>query len=258
MINMSIWQAIILGVVQGITEFLPVSSSGHLIALPTLFGWEVQGYDFDVMVHLATLLAILVALWGDVKKLFNKIVFGKVALATIPVVIIGIVISFLAIDFIRQPIVVAANLFLWGIVLWVADRYSLKFKQQIQKLENIGWGKSLMVGVAQALALLPGTSRSGITITAGLFSGMTREMATRFSFLLAVPAIAGAGLLAGMDIVEHGASTSIAALVAGFIAAFFAGLISIRFLLNFVKKSSFVPFAVYRIVLAIILVVWII
>jgi undecaprenyl-diphosphatase len=255
---MSIWQAIILGVVQGITEFLPVSSSGHLIALPTLFGWDVQGYDFDVIVHMATLLAILVAMWGDVKRLFEKIVFGKVVLATIPVVLVGLVISFVALDFIRQPAVVAANLFLWGIVLWVADRYSLKFKKPIEKLKNIGWGKALLVGIAQALAIIPGTSRSGVTITAGLFSGMSREMATRFSFLLAIPAIAGAGIFAGMDILEHSASTSVGALVAGFIAAFLAGLISIRFLLNFVKKSSFVPFAIYRIVLAAILVIWII
>ncbi len=255
---MSIWQAIILGVVQGITEFLPVSSSGHLIALPTLFGWDVQGYDFDVIVHMATLLAILVAMWGDVKRLFEKIVFGKVVLATIPVVLVGLVISFVALDFIRQPAVVAANLFLWGIVLWVADRCALKFKKPIEKLKNIGWGKALLVGIAQALAIIPGTSRSGVTITAGLFSGMSREMATRFSFLLAIPAIAGAGIFAGMDILEHSASTSVGALVAGFIAAFLAGLISIRFLLNFVKKSSFVPFAIYRIVLAAILVIWII
>ncbi len=255
---MTIWQAVILGLVQGITEFLPISSSGHLIALPQLFGWGVQSYDFDVAVHIATLLAILVAMREDVKLLFKKELFGKVALATVPVVIVGLLISRFALETVRQPVVVAVNLFIWGIVLYFADRFSHKLKKPIEQLKNVRWGKAFMIGLAQALALIPGTSRSGVTITAGLFGGMSRSVATRFSFLLAIPAIGGAGLLATMDILEYGSTTSISVLFAGFVAAFLSGLMAIHFLLAFVKKSSFIPFAVYRIILAALIVIFIV
>lgn len=260
---MTVLQAIVLGVVQGITEFLPISSSGHLIIFPELLGWQQQGMAFDVIVHVATLLAILWVLWGDIAKILKDVLKDrvkdsallKIVVATIPVVIFGLAISSELIAGIRTVRVVAINLAVWGVLLWLADWYSTRVKANVKEVKKVGWGSALMIGVVQAFALLPGSSRSGVTITAGLFSGLNRETAAKFSFLLAIPALAGAGLLTVVDVAQHGIDTPIAALIVGFLAAFISGVLSIKFLLKLLVKSHYRWFAVYRIGLALILLV---
>ncbi|MFH1631493.1 MAG: undecaprenyl-diphosphatase UppP [bacterium] len=258
---MSIIEAIILGVVQGITEFLPISSSGHLIFFPELFGWDVHALDFDVMIHLATVLAILWVMWGDIlkigKDLFgrkgDKTLFWKIVVGTLPVVIFGLAISGAYFDQIRTVRLVAINLALWGAVLWAADWYSESIKNRIDKIGKVKWWQAVVIGVFQAIALLPGSSRSGLTITAGLFAGLDRKTAAKFSFLLAIPAIAGAGVLTGYDALQTGLETPLASMIVGFIAAFIAGGVSIRFLFRFIEKANYRWFAAYRIILALIL-----
>lgn len=264
---MSILQAIILGIVQGITEFLPISSSGHLIAFPQIFGWEAHGYDFDVMIHVATLLAIIVVMWDDVrgilKGLFSKkseegVLGWKIAVATIPAVIVGLIIAGSYIDTIRTVQIVAVNLIVWGVVLWAADYYSVRVKAIIKSVEKTSWKKAIIIGVAQAIALIPGSSRSGLTISAGLFAGMNREVAARFSFLIAIPAIAGAGVLAGIDLIENGFITPIVPLVVGFITAFLFGILAIKFLFKLIQVTNYKWFAFYRIILGVILLVFLV
>lgn len=253
---MSIEQAILLGLVQGITEFLPVSSSGHLIVIPELFGWEVQSLAFDAMLHIATLAAIIVALWSEVKAIGKGIVkrnrFGALGLmilvATIPAVIIGLLFKDQITTILRGPEVVAFSLAFWGIVLYGADRFVKKNAES--KVEKTTWKQAVLIGLAQALALIPGTSRSGITMTAGMFTGLNRETAARFSFLLGIPAIAGAGALAFLDVATGSVDIALAPLIAGFVTAFISGLFAIRFLLAMVRTSNFIGFAIYRVTLA--------
>ncbi|MBU1126213.1 MAG: undecaprenyl-diphosphatase UppP [Patescibacteria group bacterium] len=263
---MTIFQAIILGLVQGITEFLPISSSGHLLIFPEVLHWPLQDYDFDVTIHLATLLAVIWVLRLEVKNILlglfkknNK--FGqlgwKIALATIPAVILGLVVS-QHIDAVRTTQLVAINLIIWGVVLWIADIYETRLKTSLSKVELLGWQQTFLTGCAQAIALIPGTSRSGITMSAGMFLGLNRETAARFSFLLGIPAILGAGALTFFDALENGLSTPIPALVAGFITAFLFGVIAIKFLLKFLVKSNFRYFALYRILLGISLLIFLV
>ncbi|MCH8049587.1 undecaprenyl-diphosphatase UppP [Patescibacteria group bacterium] len=261
---MTILQAILLGIVQGVTEFLPVSSSGHLIIFPELFGWEQQGAAFDVIIHLATLSAVIWVLWGDIVGLFKQITkkgawresqLLKLIVATLPVVIVGLIISTAYLESVRTVRVVAINLAIWGAILWAADWYSVKVTAQTKKFQKIGWFQAIVIGLAQVIALMPGSSRSGVTITAGLFSGLDRTTAAKFSFLLAIPAIAGAGLLISIDAVQNGFDTPIPALIAGFISAFISGALSIRFLFKLLIKSNYRWFAVYRIGLGLFLLV---
>ena len=258
---MSILQAIILGVVQGITEFLPISSSGHLIAFPTLFGWGQQGVDFDVMIHVATLLAIVWVLRTEVAAICRNFFSGNdrrlgwmILVGTIPVVVAGVLIAGEVLDEVRTVKTVAYSLIGWGVVLWAADYYATRVKPRTTALKVTTWKQAVVIGLAQALALIPGTSRSGITMTAGLFSGLDRDTSARYSFLLAIPAIAGAGLLTLKEAFDAGGfSTEALPLIVGFVSAFLAGMIAIRFLLAFVKKYGFQWFAWYRILLGIVL-----
>jgi len=196
---MSIFHAFILGLVQGVAEFLPISSSGFLVLVPQWLGWEEQGLSFDAFIHLGTLAAVLIALSGDVRRMCVGMikkdrVWGglgwKILIATFPVFLIG----FFAQDFVETSLrakeVVAASFIVWGIVLYASDRWGRK---NVTSVEKTGWKQAFVTGCAQVISLIPGTSRSGITISAGLVSGLSRETATRFSFLLGIPAIAAAG-----------------------------------------------------------------
>ena len=252
---MPILHAIVLGIVQGITEFLPVSSSGHLILLPMLLGWPEQPLAFDTVVHLGTLAAVLVALRDDLPKLFadkGKLGWTIVA-ASVPALGMGFLFKDQIETVLRSPLVVAASLVVWGILLWIADR---QMKKQAEgKIENVGYHRAMMIGLAQAIALIPGTSRSGVTITAGLFMGLSREAAARFSFLLGIPAISAAGALGLFELATGEAQIELVPMIFGFLTSFACGFIAIRFLLKLLKSTSFVPFAIYRIALAG-LVVW--
>jgi len=255
---MTVVQAFVLGVVQGITEFLPISSSGHLILVPELFGWETQSLAFDALVHVATLGAIFVALWSDIAHI-GKAMFKikkddwsrlgiMILVATVPVVVVGLLFRNVIETSLRSPVVVAVSLGVWGIALYLADRRVKK--HPVTSVNQVSWSSALGIGLAQAVALVPGTSRSGITMTAGLTSGLNRETAARFSFLLGIPAIALAGAAAMLDLFQGQIDIGILPLVVGFFSAFFTGILTIQFLLNLLKRSNFAVFAVYRIVLA--------
>jgi undecaprenyl-diphosphatase len=254
---MNILQSIVLGLIQGLTEFLPVSSSGHLIIVRDLFGWNFeQSLAFDVFIHLATLLAIIVCFWGDIKRIFkdfasegfssrSKNLLGALILGCVPAVIAGYYLSHIFEELLRRPDYVAYALIAGSIVFFFAD--------QISKLDRgegggVNWIKGLFIGVFQMFALIPGVSRSGITISGGLFFGLSREEAIKFAFLLGIPIIAGAGLRTLLTI--DSLPFADPAIWAGFVAAFISGLWAAKFLVKYLAKHSFTPFIVYRILLA--------
>lgn len=246
-----IFHAIILGVVQGVTEFLPISSSAHLYLLPKFFHWNYEGLGFDVALHWGTLLAILIIFWRDYwnaltgdRRLLSFLVIGS-----IPGALAGYFLESQAETVFRTPVLTAAMLAGFGILLWWADRKKYR-NIEISSGETLTWKKSLFMGAAQALAIIPGVSRSGATMTAGLFAGMTRTEAARFSFLLSGPIIFGAGLVAIPD------AKIDAALAAGFLASAVSGFLAIKFLLRYLSSHNFNIFVWYRLALAAIILLW--
>ncbi len=247
---MSILEAIILGLVQGLTEFIPVSSSGHLL----LAGEALQtgsNLMFDVMLHVGTLLALIVYFWSDLlrlaKNVFSQSSDGQLArfiiIATLPAAVAGLLLGSSIDEWLRSPLVVAASLSIVGAIMLVADQMpNLKEKKYTRR-------NTLSIGFAQAIALIPGVSRSGITITAGLFAGYSRRQAARFSFLLAVPIIAGSavGVVLSND-GDLGVGTGV--LFAGVAASFLSGVVAIRILFGVIEKYGLKYFAYYRFLLA--------
>lgn len=249
-------RAIVLGVLQGAGEFLPISSSGHLIVLPFLLGWPDSGLAFDVALHLGTLAAVAFAFWRDWLRLLRAGLSGLVsgrpladpdarllvylALATVPGALAGLLLDDWAETVFRSPALVALMMALMGVVLWLADR----------RAGSGGGGElvtlrdALLIGLAQALAIVPGTSRSGATISMALFLGHRREAAARFSFLLALPITAGAALVKVPELLEAGGELT--PVMAGMLAAAVSGFAAIRFLLRYVRTRSYAPFVVYR------------
>ncbi len=256
---MDVLQAVVLGAVQGLTEFLPVSSSGHLILFPALLGWEPQGLVFDITVHAATLCAILLALRRDIVDLglrcwrgekTARLLVLKLLAATVPVAVVGLLWedNLLAL---RTTTAVALSLIGWGLLLALADRYTAMMRGQVSETTKVRWSQALFIGCLQIFSLIPGTSRSGATITAGLFSGIDRATATKFAFLLAVPAILGAAASTAIDVSRTGLDLPLDVLGAGFVSALVFGILAIRLLLLIVKHSTFLGFAIYRIALGI-------
>lgn len=252
---MSLLDALILGIVQGLTEFIPVSSSGHLVLLHDWLGVTQSGLAFDVALHFGTLMALLLFFRKDIAKLAVGVFKGGVqrrlalilAAATIPAIIAGILLSDLADSTFRSTRLVAMNLIIVAILMLAAERY---YRRQHKKteLEQVSAKQGLAIGVAQAIALVPGTSRSGITITTGLFAGLDRVAATRFSFLLGIPAMMGAILK--IFVLDGGASQVAdqpAIFSVGIVAAFFSGLAAIAFMLRYLAKHTLDVFAYYRI-----------
>jgi undecaprenyl-diphosphatase len=246
---MTLFQAIVLGIVQGLTEFLPVSSTAHIILVPWLFHWPDPGLTFDVAVHIGTLFAVLVYFWKDWLALIRDgltrgfgtqegKMFWFIILASIPGAIAGFLFEEQIQTVFRSPLIMAAMLMVMGVILYSADRLGKKR----QAAQEITFGQSLLIGLSQALAIIPGVSRSGITMTAGLFTGMTREGAARFSFLLSTPMIAGAGVFGLRH--YHGAELNV--FLVGVITSAVVGFLVIGFLLQWLRKSSFVPFVWYR------------
>jgi undecaprenyl-diphosphatase len=254
------WQAVVLAIVQGLTEFLPVSSSGHLVLFPRLFGWSDQGMAFDVAVHVGTLVAVVLYFRRDLVPLIGggfrwlggrrDEPYGRMAinlaLASIPVFVAG----FFAKDFIetvlRSPAVVAFQLAVFGIVLYVVDRMSSKNRDE----QSLSIGEAMIIGCAQAIALVPGTSRSGITMTAGLALGLTRESAARFAFLLSVPGIAGAGAYETYKFVTTATPVAPAEMLIGIVVSAIVGYACIAYFLKYIPRIGFLPFTIYRLLLA--------
>lgn len=265
---MSIIQATILGLIQGITEFLPISSSGHLVLFPKFFNWaEEQPLEFDAVLHLATLIAVIFYFREDIvnilKSLFAKKPKNKnykrlgwiIIVATLPALIIGFILKYAPENPLRNIHIVTINLIGWAIVMFLIDSL-MKIKKNIKAVEKIGWRQGIYIGLAQAFALMPGTSRSGITITAGLAEGMNRSTAARFAFLLGIPAITAAGTVSLFDVLTNPAlNIAILPLLAGFVTAMISGYLAIHFLIKFLEKYSLNVFVLYRLILGLILII---
>jgi len=255
------FQCIILGIVQGIAEFLPISSSAHLLIVPYLFGWGESSLAFDVALHFGTLLAVLFVFFKDWWSLFmgacdkvfqkkdskeNKL-FWYLVIATIPGALAGLLLEDIVEGFIRKELIlVALTLAIMGILIYVGDKWASQHYKKPTSFEKIGFKEALLIGCSQAFAVIPGFSRSGTTILAGRLLGLSREAVTKFTFLLSVPIIAGATILKVPEL------TISLEVVIGIFTAFIVGVFSIKFLLNYVKKNDFALFAYYRVILAIV------
>lgn len=258
---MSVLQAIILGLIQGFTEFIPVSSSGHLVLAHHFFGVTEMGLSFDVALHMGTLLSLLVFFRKDLLNLAQAVIRKQperklvwfLALATIPAVITGMLLESAAESAFRSPRMVAINLAIVAVLMLFAERFYHTHVKKPTKLQDVSLKQALIMGGAQAAAVIPGVSRSGSTITAGLFAGMNRVAATRFSFLLGIPIIFGAVIKVFTEPEAMNQLQDEKTIFAiGIITAFISGLFAIRFMLGFLAKHSLAIFAYYRIILSII------
>lgn len=265
MSSAELFQALVLGIVQGLTEFLPISSSAHLILIPDFFGWRgiVDTLSFDIALHLGTTVALLYYFWNDWVKLItaffknlrqgvNKVwsdsdsrLFILLILGSIPAGLIGFVLEgYIETNF-RNPLLIAIVLIVFALVLYLADTVSKKTRS----MENIGWVDALVVGISQTLALVPGVSRSGITISTGLFRSLDRASATRFSFLLSTPIIVAASVYSLKDIAVETQTGNWDIFLVGFLASTVSGWLAIKVLLNYVKSNNFNIFVIYRVLL---------
>jgi undecaprenyl-diphosphatase len=259
---MPIEQIILLALIQGITEFLPISSSGHLILAPALFHWADQGVLTDIMTHMGSLLAVLAYFWRDVLAMLRGSVDalrgritaeGRLAfyvvIGTIPIVLVGAFLKFTGLsDHMRSVTLVAVNAIVFGILMYVADAYGLMRR----KMSDMTWLPALIIGCAQSLSLNPGTSRSGITMTAARGLGFNRPEAARFSFLLSIPATAAAGLLIIGDALERGVAITWDSIICGALT-FLVAFATIALLMQLLRRMSFLPFVIYRVALGVIL-----
>ena len=261
-------QALIMGLVQGLTEFIPVSSSGHLILVPWVMGWKdpfIDSLAFSVMLHMGTLLALLAYFRRDWLTLVpaglaairdrsfkgddDRRMAWLLAVATIPAILVGPLFDNTVEAAVRKPAEVALMLCVGAAILWLAERWGSKLRE----MGSLSFLHAFGIGVAQTIALVPGISRSGISISAGLFLGLKREAAARFSFLLATPVVAGAGIWEARKLVTHeaGVNPSGELVVIGFVAAAISGLLAIHFMLEFLKRQPVTVFVVYRVVAAV-------
>jgi undecaprenyl-diphosphatase len=267
-------QALVMGIVQGLTEFLPVSSSGHLIIVPFLFGWHdpfIDSLAFSVMLHIGTLLALLIYFWADWLRLVpaglaavrdrslrndpDRRLAWLLLAATVPAAIVGFLFNDIIESNVREAGLVALTLVAGGGILWLADRRGSRAKG----VADVSFPVAIGIGAAQALALVPGISRSGISIAAARFAGLDREAAARFSFLMATPVTAGAAVFELRKVIsgEAGVDVSVEPLVVGMVAAFISGMLAIGVLLRYVRTRSLNVFVGYRLVLAgVVLVAW--
>ena len=255
---MSILHIVVLTLVQGVTEFLPISSSGHLVLVPIFTGWPDHGLIIDVAVHVGTLFAVILYFSRDIIAMLKGVVMaargrkdpyaklsGLLVLATIPVFAAGYGLKYYGVDGLRSLNVIAWTTLGFGVVLWISDKVGMT----LRRVEHLGVSDAIIIGFAQVLALVPGTSRSGITMTAARILGMERSDAARFSMLLSIPTIIGAGALSALDLYRIGDLhlTVDAIFVAGL--SFVTAMVAISFLMTWLRRSSFAPFAIYRIFL---------
>lgn len=259
---MLILQIVVLALIQGTTEFLPISSSGHLILVPALTGWPDQGVVTDMVTNLGTLLAVIVYFWRDVASMLRGVVdiarrdltresrlVLNVIIGSIPIIVVGMLMKAFHLDaYIRSAQLVAWNAIVFGVLLYVFDHYGLARRT----INDMNWKTSLLIGAAQSLALSPGTSRSGITMTAARGLGFVRSESARFSFLLSIPANGAASALVIGDALESGQSISAPVILTG-VLTFFIALGTITILMRMVRYMSFLPFAIYRVLLGAVL-----
>lgn len=261
---MSLIEAIILGGIQGVSEFLPISSSGHLVLVPWVFGWKDPGLAFDVFLHLGTTLAIIFYFWTDLWRIFfagilsvvqrkrgfdlDRLLFWWISVGTVPAVILGLSLGDQIETYFRSPLMVAFFLaFVGFLIYWMDEKYPA-----IRSFDEMKTSDAIWIGLAQACALIPGVSRSGSTIAMARRLGFQRQIAARFSFLLSVPVVLGALALEGKKISGHlmGLEGEITYWVGGLISSFVFGILSIHLLLQFLKHASLRVFSWYRLALA--------
>jgi len=265
--------AVVYGIVQGITEFLPISSTAHLTLIPRFFGWAYGGMGFDVALHVGTAAAVIVFFWRRWVQLFKfgftqpKSPYGKlfwiIVVSTIPASVVGLLFNDKIAPLQDNPYIIGVCLIIMGVILWAVDRFSAS---RVTDLTEINVKTGIIVGLAQCLAIIPGVSRSGITITAGRALGVNRETAAEFTFLLSMPIILGD---AGYHFLKYFTEPSTSAdrvalanvggtsaMIVGIIVSFLVGLAVIKFLLEFLKKRSLLVFAIYRFILGAIVLVW--
>jgi undecaprenyl-diphosphatase len=272
---MGIFSAVVLGIIQGLTEFLPVSSSAHLILVPWIFGWQPGGLAFDVSLHVGTAIAVLAYFWKDWFVLAGEVIRGLaegkplgnpmrrlawfLAIGTIPAMAVGLTLEKTVEDRLRSPLITVFTLIIFGVLLYIAERRSL----QNRKTEDYTWADSIWIGLSQALALIPGVSRSGITISSALLRNSERSSAARFSFLLSTPIIVGAGLLEGWRLLAALCNTAAGGIpnspevewsvvVAGVVSAAVTGFFCIGYFLRYLQTKTFKPFVIYRFALAVV------
>jgi undecaprenyl-diphosphatase len=263
---MDLFQAFVLAVLQGLTEFLPISSSAHLILPSQLFGWPDQGQAFDVMVHLGTLAAVVIYLARDIRPMVteglnqlrrrgggeNSRLGWLVVAATMPSIVCGLFLNDIADTYLRSASIIAFTTIFFGVLLWIADQ-SAREKHSLLKMSL--WA-ALLIGVAQAVALIPGTSRSGITMTAALLLGFDRTSAARFSFLMSIPVILAAACLKIITLAsgEAGGVTDPVVLMLAALVSFASALTCIALFMKFIERTGFMPYVVYRLLLGMLLI----
>jgi undecaprenyl-diphosphatase len=265
---MPLLQVIVLAVVQGLTEFLPISSTAHLYLTSWLLGWHTEALDFDIALHIGTLLAVLLYFFRDWLQILaqglgmsfgrdqelkhNRTMLWLLAIATIPVGVFGFVFSRQAETTWRNPLVIGVMLVVVGVLMWLAERAG----RMRRDLSSLNLPDAVVIGLAQALSIVPGTSRSGITISAGLFRDFDRPSAARFSFLLSTPAIAAAAGKALYDMHKHGGLGAIlnAPFIVGVAVSALTGCAVIAWFLRYLRRSSLLPFVYYRIIFGIIVI----
>ncbi len=261
---MDLIQIVLLSLVQGLTEFLPISSSAHLILVPVLTGWQDQGLAFDVAVHIGTLLAVvgyfrselitMLAEWSGSLVGRGMTADAKLAwavgLGTIPVGLAGLVFKDQIELYLRSPLVIATTTIIFGLLLWWADYRGKRQSDEYQ----MGWQTVLVVALSQVFALIPGTSRSGVTMTAALAMGMTRQGAARFSFLLSIPVILLAGGLEVVELFQQGEGVDWATLLLGTLLSAISAYLCIHYFLKLLDRLGMVPFVVYRLLLGVLLI----
>ncbi len=264
---MNIWQAILLGLVQGLAEFLPISSSGHLVLLQNILHVEGEMLLFDTLLHVGSLVAVFVVLWPDIRQMLKK-PLGRITwllvAATIPAVIAALTLeSALDALFAGNRLWLGIGFLVTTVVLLVAGlwpathgRHGLRAPAESPNLESLTWTQALIMGCTQAVAIMPGISRSGSTLSAGLLAGVDREKATRFSFLMSIPAILGSLVFQAKDVVEEGfivamGDMSTACVILGMVMAALAGFFALKWMMNLVKKGKLWAFAIYTCVIGI-------
>jgi undecaprenyl-diphosphatase len=260
---MTLFEIIILAIIQGLTEFLPISSSAHLILPAEILGWREQGLAFDVAVHVGSLMAVIIYLKNDIAKLTiawfsyglsrQQTAESKlgwwIIISTIPGIIFGYLMKDFVAENLRIAMVIAITTIVFGLLLWYADATA----KQTKKIDKIGLKEAVIIGLAQSIAIIPGTSRSGITMTAGLMLGLDRESTAKFSFLLSIPIILGAGLFSVLELSGNVAKVNWNELLYGAVFSFVAAYLCIFLFLNWISKIGMLPFVIYRLVLGFVL-----
>ena len=262
---MDITQLIILALIQGITEFLPVSSSAHLILVPLLTEWQDQGLAIDVAAHLGSLFAVMLYFRKDIARILfsgiNSIIkkelsdvdsrlFWYLIFSSIPVLVFGFLLHDVISTYLRDPLIIAFASIGFGLLLWYADIAG----KRIRQINSIGLRDAIIIGLAQVLALVPGTSRSGITMTAALMLGLDRQSAARFSFLMAVPIILVAGLYESLKLIQMNVTVDLNNFIITAVLSAVSALLSIHLFLKFLDKVGMLPFVIYRLALGLVLV----